>query len=323
MKNKKIIGSLVVVITILICFSQMFNSIEINTNLDGAITTSQEEIRYTEIFENIYIDGNFSDVVESYKWASGRGDIFDPYVIEAVSMINSMIRITNVDYFEVRDSSFFNYSHPYRSDEFAGLVVGNSRFGTIKNNIFTNCSTGVSLYDDAEDIQILNNQFFGSHNDTKTGGKAILIINVVSVIIEENYIYGYYDGIGVWYAGKIHVMNNRIETLFGYISTTGLTFVSVNDSSVISNDFYGCTISEQDSDIINTSEFDGLQTSSSSFIDCYNLTVSGNRFYDLDGNLIASVQDLDVLLLIIIFMSFIAFFVVANVVYVVRKKFKN
>ena len=322
MKNKKIIGSLVVISLVLMLFGSIINTT--NLNLDTSTPKiSQEEIRYTEIFESIYIDGNFSEYLD-YDWASGNGTIFDPYTIEAVSMINSMIRITNVDFFEVKDSSFFNYIHPSSRNEYAGLAIGNSSFGYVQNNIFINCSTGISLYEDAEDIQILNNRFLGSHNDSKTGmGKAIVVNDVISVIIEGNYIYGYYDGIAVKNAEKIYVNNNRIETLFGYIST-GLYFYSVFDSSVMDNDFYSCELTDWKSDVTDltkTSGIDGLQTSTSSFIDCFNITVSGNRFYDLNGNLIDTEQIVDNnLILFFVISLFVILIVVCSVIIIKFKK---
>ena len=284
MKNEKkivFIGLIFVFMFIFIGINSS-NGLESNNNLN----LSQDELpRYTEIFEDIYIDGNFSDVVERFDWASGRGDIFDPYTIRAVSfMTNVTLMIENVEFFKVEDCSFFNYSRSYSHYIFAGLSIGNSKFGIIQNNIFTNCSNGISLYDDAEDIQVLNNNFIGSHNDTKTGmGKAILIHDVISVIIEENRIYGYYDGICVFNAGKIYISNNRIETLFGHISDTGIYFMSVNDSSIVTNDFYGCTFDGHDYDVI-TSDNEYLKLSA--IEGCFNLIIYGNKFYDLDGNLI-------------------------------------
>ena len=317
MKNKKIVGSLVVISLVLMLFGSFINTKSLNLDV-SSLKTSQEEIRYTKVFENIYIDGNFSDFVKLYDWASGRGDIFDPYSIESVSMIGCMISITNVDYFEVKDCSFFNYSRPYGSDIFAGLAIGNSRFGIIQNNIFTNCSDGISLYENTEDVQILRNTFLGSHDNNLTGyGKGVVVRNIVSAIINDNYIYGYYEGIVVRNARKVYITNNRIETLFGYISDGGISFRDVNDSSIITNDFYNCTYIAQDVDKITSSGND-LQTSS--IIDSFNITISGNRFYDSDGNLIGAEQIIDNSLIFCSISLFIVSIIVCFVYFIRIKK---
>ena len=294
MKNKKIIClSVILILLIPFLFTYVIRSddVGVKTPIED-FKLSQEEPRYIEVFESIYIDGNFSDVVNLYNWASGSGDIFDPYTIQAISMINNTLSIKNTEFFTVKDSSFFNYSQPYGHHVFAGLSIGNSSFGIIQNNIFTNCSNGISLYGNTtEDIQILQNYFYGSHDDNYTGfGKAIYIHDAISVIIDNNAIISYYDGICVRNAGKIYIVNNRIETIFDHISDTGIYFYGVVNSSIIDNNFFGCIFAGHDYENPYTSGMDGLKTS---FDNCFNITVYGNKFYDLDGILIGGSEELE------------------------------
>ncbi|MHA1502431.1 MAG: right-handed parallel beta-helix repeat-containing protein [Candidatus Heimdallarchaeota archaeon] len=324
MKNKKIICGLIAISIVLMFFSSIVSlSGSTSLNLNNQLETSQEEIRYTEIYKSIYIDGHeeFDVFVATERWASGKGDIFDPYVIEGISMIGVQLVIKDVDFFVIRNCRFFNYSMPYGYIGFAGLSLDRCRYGTIENNIFEHCSIGLSAYHGCEDLIISRNDFLGSHDDSKTGmGKAIYITDIVSVQILENYIYAYYDGIVVFRAGKILITNNRIETIFGYISDTGIYFYYVDDSSITKNDFFGCDFGGRESTNITASGNNIPQTSTIEH--CNNLTIYGNKYYDLDGNLIGEPIPFTVDYTIVIVFSVVIVLVVVCTVFIVRKKIK-
>jgi len=306
MKNKKMI---VGTIFVLVFFSLVTNSIALNLN--RSYKTSQEEL--INIDFPIYINGNWSETVSLYNWCSGSGTEEDPWVIEGIHVTNenktAHMSIENAEYFVIRNVIVSEYSAPYGHYTFAGLFIGNGTFGLIDNCTIINCTTGISLAngrnlpDITDTIKITNCSFIGSHNNPITGmGKAIgitgvsfgdvynySITTVKNVNISHNNIYNYYDGIVVRKAEEINIENNRIETSFGYISDTGIYFYGVNDSRIIDNDFYGCEFAGHEYDDPFEPFFSGLKTSL--IENCYNLTIYGNRFYDLDGNLIGDPSD--------------------------------
>ena len=289
MKNKKLITSLVVISLVLMLFGSIINTTSVNSNSNDLLNTSQEEL--INIDFAIHIDGNWSDYVNLYDWASGSGTEDDPWIIEGIHVTNdektAHISIKTAEYFIIRNVMVSEYS-AYGHYRYAGIYIEKGEFGLIENCIFINCSTGLSMFEAKDEIIITNNTFIGSHNDPITGmGKAIKIGEAKGVYINNNYIYNYYDGIVVRDAEEIIIDNNRIEALhvngtIPTISNTGVYFYGVHDSEITNNDFYGCTFDGHDYDV-STSGSSNLKTS---FNNCYNITTYGNRFYDFDGNLI-------------------------------------
>lgn len=342
MKNKKLVGSLVV---ILMFFGTITNSMALNLN--NSPKTSQEEL--INIDFPIYIDGNWSVYVDLYDWCSGSGTEENPYVIEGIHVTNEQqtahISIENVEHFIIRNCIVSNYSAPYGHYTFSGIYIGNGTFGLIDNCIIINCTTGISLGNVisfnltklpdtiTDTIKITNCKFIGSHNASDTGlgcaisitgrnygygfgGDEMVITNVKNVNISHNDIYNYYGGIIARLAEGIYIDNNRIETTFGYVVEVGIYFYNVNDSTITNNDFYGCEFGGHDYEAPKTSS-DGF---SIDLENCNNIEIYGNKFYDLNGNLIGGSSDNALnYWIFIIFGVAIAVVVVSSIIFKKRK----
>jgi hypothetical protein len=336
MKNKKLVGSLIVMVLVVIFLSPMTNSRSLNL-------TNPPEISQ-ELYDNlilvdfpIYIGdhgiyGNYSDwsyYVDNYDWCTGSGTEEDPYVIEGIHVTNenqtAHIWIEDVEHFIIRNVTVSNYAKPVGHYTFAGIFIGNGQFGLIEDCTFINCSIGISLANGrsfekniclsqiTHTINITNCRFIGSHNASDTGlGFAIElqgtkfshvngsyigvlaiengsnIVRIRNIIVSHNDIYNYYGGIRASIAKDIYIGNNRIETTFGYLVEVGIYFYTVNNSTITNNDFYGCELGGHDYDEPKTSS-DGF---SIDLENCYNIEIYGNRFYDLNGNLIDGLYDL-------------------------------
>lgn len=287
MKNKKLIGSLMVLVFVLMFFGTIINSR--NLNLNSIPEISQVEL--INIDFPIHIKNNWSDTVALYEWCSGNGTEFNPYIIENINVTNkeqtARISIETAEHFIIRNCVISNYSKPYGHHTFAGIYIEKGEYGLIDNCTIINCSHGISLAEAKDDIKITNCKFIGSHDNNETGlGCAILIHEAKGVNISYNKIYNYYSGIVVYDAEEIYIENNRIETCFGYISN-GIYFYGVNNSAIINNSLYGCEFGGH--------EYDEPKTSSNNYPitleNCHNITIYGNKFFDLDGNLIDGLDD--------------------------------
>ncbi len=344
MKNKKLVGSLVVMVLILMYFGTITNSMVLNLNnspktSQGGLYDDLIPINFSIYIGDHYPYGsypNWSYYVEKYDWCSGNGTEINPYIIEGIHVTNenqtAHIWIEDVEHFIIRNVTVSNYAKPAGHYTFAGIYIGNGQFGLIENCTFINCSIGISLANGhswdltqiTHTIEITNCRFIGSHNasDTGLGGAITLhgadfgyelgISRIRNINISHNDIYNYYGGILVSDAEDIYIGNNRIETSFGYVVEVGIYFYTVNNSTITNNDFYGCELGGHDYDEPKTSS-DGF---SIDLANCYNITVYGNRFYDLNGNLIG-VDELDEPFYWI-FVIFGVAIVVAIVVVVVR-----
>ncbi|HEC38095.1 MAG TPA: hypothetical protein ENI29_07655 [bacterium] len=263
----------------------------------------------------IYIDGNWSAYVEKYDWATGKGIDKDPYVIEGIHVTNkeqtAYISIENTKYFVIRNVTVSNYVALYGHYTFAGIYIGNGQFGVINNVTIINATQGISLAnglnlaDITDSIKITNSRFIGSHYADGTGKGAAISLhgvnfgyqfgddfefktNITNIEISKNDIFSYASGILVSRGENISVKDNRIETIYGYVSDTGVYFKEVKDSEIIINDFYGCKSTTQDSIGISMSSFDDNTIVLENSI---NIKVFGNDFYDKNGNLIIDIPD--------------------------------
>lgn len=259
----------------------------------------------------IYIKGNWSETVSLYDWCSGSGTEEDLWVIEGIHVTNenktAHISIETAEHFVIRNIMVSEYLAPRGHYFSAGIYIKKGEYGLIENCTIVNCSTGISLCEAKDEITITNCNFIGSHDDPVTGmGKAIFITEAKGVEITNNNIYNYYDGIVIRDAEEVNIEGNRIETSFGYISDNGIYFFRVSDSSIIDNDFYGCKFDGHYYDDPFESSFSGLKTS---FDSCYNIEVYGNKFYNLNGNLIIN-PDIDNPLIFYIFIIVIISIVV-------------
>ena len=289
MKNKKLSVSLIGLVFLLVFFTNISNGLNSNNSHE----ISQGEL--INIDFPIHIKDNWSETIDLYDWCTGNGTEDNPYIIQGINVTNKQqtahLSIETAEYFIIRNCVISNYSKPYGHHIFAGIYIEKGEYGLIDNCTIINCSHGISLAEAKDDIKITNCKFIGSHNNSDTGlGCAILIHEAKGVNISYNDIYNYYSGIVVYDAEEIYIDNNRIETSFRYISDTGIYFYGVNNSAIINNDFYGCNFTghEYDDPFISF-KIDDLKTS---FTNCYNITVYGNRFFDLDGNLIDGLDDL-------------------------------
>ncbi len=297
MKNKKLIGSLVVMAFIMLALSPIGNPRNLNNSPElsqGTIYDDLIPINFSiNIGDNYPGDNypNWSYYVDNYDWCSGNGTEKDPYIIEGIHVTNenmtAHISIETAEHFIIRNVTVSNYAKPYGHHIYAGIYIGKGEFGLIDNVTIINSSHGISLAEAKGSIKITNNKFIGSHDDPKTGlGAAILIHEAKGVNISYNYINNYYSGIVVYDAEDIYVEHNTIQTNFGYISDTGIYFYNVNNSEITYNDLYGCSFTGHEYEVIVSSGIEGLAISNDLLTDCFNITIYGNRFYDLDGNLI-------------------------------------
>ena len=295
MKNKKLIGSLVVMVFLMMFLGSISNIKNLNNSPKIAQETISDgliPVNFSINIGDIYIGDNNPDwsyYVDNYDWCSGAGSEEDPYIIEGIHVTNenmsAHISIETAEYFIIRNVTVSNYAKPYGHHIFAGIYIGKGEYGLIDNCTIINCSHGISLAEAKDSLKITNCKFIGSHNDTDTGlGCAILIHEAKGVNISYNDIYNYYTGIVIYDAEDISIENNTIQTNFGYTSQGGIYFCGVNDSIIVNNSLYGCEFGGH--------EYTEPKTSSDEFPilleSCYNVEVYGNRFYDLDGNLIVS-----------------------------------
>ena len=288
MKNKKLFVILIALVFLSVFFSNILNSnISIPANLPKIAQGSTSFDNLIPIDFPIHIDGNWSEYVNTYSWATGHGTEKDPYIIEGIHVTNkdqtAHISIKTAEYFIIRNVTVSNYAKPYGHYTFAGIYIEKGEFGLIDNVTIINSSIGISLYEAKDSLKITNSKFIGSHNDSKTGmGSAILIHEAKGVNISYNDIYNFYNGIVVYDAEEVYIENNRIETNFGYISDTGLYFYNVNDSTIKNNDFYGSNFTGHKYDEPKTSSLNDFP-----FIleNSYNITIYGNMFYDKYTNL--------------------------------------
>lgn len=301
MKNKKLMVGLIGIFIIMFLSNIMMSSSILQTNspkISQEIPSFDDliKVNFSIMIGNHSIYGNYpnwSYYVENYDWCTGNGTEADPYIIEGIHVTNenmtAHISIEKAENFIIRNVTVSNYAKPYGYHIFAGIYIGKGEYGLIDNCTIINCSHGISLAEAKDSLKITNCRFIGSHDDPITGlGCAILIHEAKGVNISYNDIYNFYSGIVVYDAEEIYIENNRIETSFGHISDTGIYFYTVSDSAIINNDFYGCNFTGHEYDDPFTSSFGGLKTS---FTNCYNLTIYGNRFFDLDGNLIVDNSD--------------------------------
>lgn len=321
MKNKKLFVGLTLIFILVFVGIGAVNVRSQSTN----VVISQEAVLSNNLIQinfPIYIDGNWSDTVALYDWCTGSGTEEDPWVIEGIHVTNedktAHIWIDKAENFVIRNVVVSEYSAPYGHYTFAGIYIEKGEYGLIENCTIINSTMGLSMFEAKDEIKIIDNVFIGSHNNSETGrGAAILIQEAKGVEITNNDIYNYYDGIVVYDAEGINIEGNRIETSFGYISDTGIYFYGVNDSSIIDNDFYGCEFAGHEYDDPFDSSVSGLKIS---FDSCYNIEVYGNRFYDLNGNLIGNLNIDNLLIFYIFIIAVIS--IVAILAYFVVKKIK-
>lgn len=272
----------------------------------------------------ITIDGSIKDnwtkTVELYDWCTGKGTIEDPYAIK-----NVRIDIKDQDYgikvykgnnFLIENCIFTNTSD--EGEKTSGIYVLESENGLIRNNNFTFCKTGV-FNKQSNNIVVSYNSLIGDFNSTSGFGKAFWMYSGVEVFVTHNYILDYYDGINIWDAEKCKIENNHIENYkFGYDVETGVSFIGVNDSTIVKNDFYGTFTSIQDSKEISTSNsgdyYDVIKLQ-----DSYNILIYGNRFIDIYSDQLIIVDTINNVFILI----GIACFVCCLAFYMVYKKIKK
>ena len=240
--------------------------------------------------------------------------------------------IEGAKYFIIRNVTVSNYAKPYGHFIYSGIYIGNGQFGLIENCLIVNCSIGISLANGRGDpteithtIKINNCRFIGSHNDSLTGlGFAISLYGLTfssgttrirNITVSHNDIYNYYCGIEARNAEDIYISNNRIETNFGYLVQVGIFFYTVNDSTITNNDLYGCEFGGHDYEEPKASN-DGF---SINMDNCFNVLVYGNRYYDLDGNLITEFNELEPIYWIFVILGIVIVVVVSLIIFKKRK----
>ncbi|MFW9971344.1 MAG: NosD domain-containing protein [Candidatus Odinarchaeota archaeon] len=268
----------------------------LNSNI-GVIRVETNSLRtsgYVELDNVITIDNNWSETVAMYSWCSGAGTEEEPYVIEGIS-INSGTRgaciyiIDSAEYFIIRNCNLSNSIKLYSSDKFAGIYIEKAEFGIIENNTFYKDYIGVSIYE-AENVIIRYNEFIGSHNINETGyGRGVLVNEGKEMTITNNTFINYYEGVVIFDSEDCYVDYNYIENyLFEYVAEAGVSFINVNGGSITYNDFYGVISKTQNSTGLSTA---GIGSNPILLENCFNIAVYGNRFYDMNGNLIGSTDN--------------------------------
>ncbi len=285
-------------LVVLICLV-LFSVPSIPTGKEQKSSISPQASQLTELPYVIRIDNNWTETVTAYDWCTGSGTESDPYIIQGISISiadqAAQIAIENsVEHFIIRNCSFSNvefdlFTAIYVLPYYGGIYIEKAEFGLIENCTFSNIHIGVSIID-AENIYITNCRMLGSHTDNKTGfGLSVFIDKAENVSISYNYLVDFYHGIMIRNSENCIVDHNQIENLlWGVPDATGIYFFYVNSSAIISNDFYGCGPVTQDSNV-TTSRLSIAGLGDNSILvdsNCYNIRVSGNRFYDMNGNLI-------------------------------------
>lgn len=262
--------------------------------------SSPETSSLLELSDVIVIDNNWTETVAMYDWANGSGTVEDPYIIQGIN-ISSGVRgagitiMNSAEHFVIKNSSFSDVVALYGHYIFAGIYIEKAEFGLIENCTFVNNYFGIAIYE-AENMTIINNTFIGSHDDPLTGmGPAVYIDEGKEVNISYNYIKDYYNGVFIANSENNYVDHNHIENLiFGYTSDAGIYFDNVNNSAITNNDLYGCNATTQNSNLAIAGIGSNLAIagigSNPIFVNpnCFNILVRGNRFFDINGNLILS-----------------------------------
>ena len=295
MKRSKILAVVVMSLIVFSLFGISISQIgEINSS-----SSSPKASQITELSYVIRIDNNWTETVAMYDWCTGSGTELDPYIIQGINISigdqgPSIVIEDSAEHFIIRNCSFSNVEFYYLTATFhhsyyAGIYLEKAESGLIENCTFTNVFTGVSIRE-AENVDITNCRMIGSHTDNLTGfGRSIRIDEAKEVNITYNYFINFYGGIKIRDSENCIVDHNHIENLlWGVPDATGIYFDNVNSSAVTNNDFYGCGPVTQSSNVtISGLSIAGFGDNSIVVNpNCYNVRVSGNRFYDMDGNLI-------------------------------------
>ena len=198
----------------------------------------------------------------------------------------------SAEYFVIRNCSFSNVApytlYGYHHSYYAAIFMDKAEFGLIENCTFINNRIGVTiLY--AEYINITNCRFIGSHEDPVTGcGVGVYMGRGEWLNIVDNYFKDYYVSVHIASSKNNILDGNHFENLLRNYTGDGVYFDDVNSSIIANNDFLGCDAKSQFSDVtIAGLSIAGMGDQSITLNpNCHDIRVSGNRFYDLDGNLI-------------------------------------
>lgn len=292
-KKKSLIFSLMVLMVLV-----LFSAPTISADKQQVSSISPQTSQLTELPYVIRINDNWTETVAMYDWCTGSGTKEDPYIIQGINISipdqAAQIAIKNsVEHFIIKNCSFSNIEFDLFTAIFsltyhAGIYIEKAEYGLIENCTFTNLYGGVSIYE-AESINITKSRFVGSHNDNETGfGRSIRINKAENISIINNYVINFYGGIRIDESEDCIIDHNYIENLLWGEPANGVYLDSVNNSAITNNDFVGCVATSQFSDVtISGLSTAGLETNTIIINpSCHNIRVYGNRFYDMDGNLI-------------------------------------
>lgn len=298
MIRKKILVLFIVLVTV--SFVGLYSNQMLNSNEQVKPTVSLHTSQLTELPYVIRVDNNWTETVAAYDWCTGLGTELDPYVIQGINISigdrgPSIAIEDSVEHFVIRNCSFYNVIFDGNTASrflsyYAGVYIGKAEYGLIENCTFNNNFIGISI-EDAELVDITNCRIIGSYNDSETGfGFSVYVDKGERVSIVNNSLINYYSGLIIRNSEFCTVENNYIENLLlGVPDANGVYFDSVNSSAITNNEFVGCVAISQLSDVT----ISGLSIAGfgdSSIIvnpNCHDIRVYGNRFYDMDGNLIA------------------------------------
>ena len=175
----------------------------------------------------------------SQDWCSGSGTSIDPYIISGLIIDGLGAQITclkignSSDYYKIEDSIFINTGF-----NGMGIDIVNSTNGVIDNcNASNHWSNGIRIYDDSDNISIINSFFSGTVND------GIRIWNRCNeIIIQNNTFILNSDGIE-FYSNDGDIGNYNItisNNEFLNNSNTGIYisgYDNISNYIIESNDF--------------------------------------------------------------------------------------
>ncbi|MEJ2248736.1 MAG: NosD domain-containing protein [Candidatus Lokiarchaeota archaeon] len=126
--------------------------------------------------ENIFINNNWSTIVNRYNWCNGSGTKNDPYVIKDIYFTKgTSITIKNtLEHFKICNCTFFNCNR--------GIRLENVSNGVILNNNFTNTYGFALKLDNCYNLSFSSNLIYNSKSSP------IVIDSSIYVNISRNFI---------------------------------------------------------------------------------------------------------------------------------------
>jgi len=173
-------------------------------------------IQSSAAIDPIYVNNNWSDMVETYDYITGTGTYYDPYTISNVEIdalgkgfYGIYIQNTN-DYFAIKNSTIYNANGGASG---AGIMISQAENGRIENCTIYDSYEAIFL-NFADDIEIVGNDIYNQM------AEGIVTQNSHQALIERNNIYDNDVGITISNSGDDNtiynntIFNNRGHGMF-------------------------------------------------------------------------------------------------------------